>query len=208
VAYPLQFTSGMNAIEAPGSSNDGSNRNFTAATLTTPRFDLASAVRLHGESLFSLAIRLTGDRDAACDLLHDTYERAMRSDTSEVTEAKARSWLMVVMRNLHYDRWRWRQRHPEIPMSDEILGTLASEPAEAEAEARPCPISVEQVRRCLGRLTAPLRAVYELRAFGGKSYEEISTTLRVPSRTVGTRLLRARQKLQQALLQEMATAAA
>jgi DNA-directed RNA polymerase specialized sigma24 family protein len=60
---------------------------------------------------------------------------------------------------------------------------------------------MEDVRSLLGALPAHYRVPYEMFSFDGVSYEQISSRLRLPIRTVGTRINRAR-KLLRALLQE------
>ena len=49
-------------------------------------------------------------------------------------------------------------------------------------------------------LEGPFREVYELRLISNCSYDEIADKLTIPRSTVGTRLLRARQKLKSRLL--------
>jgi RNA polymerase sigma-70 factor (ECF subfamily) len=168
-------------------------------------FDLERFVRLHQEDCYRLALRLTRDRDAAWDLVHDTYERALGASSSYVPEDRARSWLTVIMRNLYYDQWRSKRRHPHVDIDE--LGE--DHPAcESEEEPAWADLSIERVRGCLERLAPPLREVYELHTFAGLSYNEISSSLRLPAGTVGTRLYRARQKLKRALCREMRRAAA
>jgi RNA polymerase sigma-70 factor (ECF subfamily) len=155
--------------------------------------DLELTARLHGEALYRLALHLSGSRDNAWDLLQDTYERALRSGPREVPDDKVRSWLSVVMRNLHHDQCRRRRRHREVELFD---GFDVAAPSLVEDEA-PCEharFSAESIRSCLPQLTAPLRAVYVLHAFSGLSYSEISSSLGLAPQTVGTRLHRARQR--------------
>ena len=56
-------------------------------------------------------------------------------------------------------------------------------------------ITREQVHAALGRLDGEFRTVCQLRLIEGLSYDEIAARLGVPRSTVGTRLLRARDKL-------------
>jgi RNA polymerase sigma-70 factor (ECF subfamily) len=193
----------MNAIRARSCDDElDALRERRAATAgaapwsPSPPFDLARAAQLNGDALYRLAHRLTGDREAARDLLHDTYERALCSRPAEVPDDKAKGWLSVIMRNMFYDQWRSKRRHLEVDLEEIVQRHAASELEEEPDWAR---VSVEHVRGCLEELAAPLRTVYELHTFAGLSYNEISSSLRVPARTVGTRLFRARQKLRRAL---------
>ena len=53
----------------------------------------------------------------------------------------------------------------------------------------------EEVERLLGRLPAPERHVVRLFYLEGRTYQEISSELRIPVNTIGPMLFRARQKL-------------
>ena len=61
-------------------------------------------------------------------------------------------------------------------------------------------ITAEQVHAAVADLEGPFREVYELRLISNCSYDEIADKLTIPRSTVGTRLLRARQKLKSRLL--------
>ena len=65
-------------------------------------------------------------------------------------------------------------------------------------------ITDEQIAAALADLESPFREVYELRLFGNCSYDEIAERLTIPRSTVGTRLMRARQKLKKALVGRVA----
>jgi RNA polymerase sigma-70 factor (ECF subfamily) len=200
----------MNAIRARSSEDELEALRERRAAQAAPwspaaRFDLARAAHANGDALYRLAHRLTGDREAARDLLHDTYERALCSRSVEVPDDKAKGWLSVIMRNMFYDQWRSKRRHLEVEIDEVAQRHPAAEQEEEPEWAR---ISVEHVRDCLAGLAPPLRTVYELHTFAGLSYNEISSSLRLPPRTVGTRLFRARQKLRRALAQHLAWPAA
>ena len=169
--------------------------NTDALPASEPRFDVERVARQHGAALYRRALGLTSDPAAAWDLLQSTYERALRTAPLDMTDAKALSWISVVMRNIYLDLFRARSRRPEILMEEmEIM------PApEGDDEPPWSHLTLDEIRACVARLTEPLRDVYELHALQGLSYAEISSRLRLPPATVGTRLLRAREKLRKAL---------
>lgn len=157
--------------------------------------DIDRLARHHGDALYRRAVRFVRDPAEAWDLLQDCYERAMRAGPVGLTENQAMAWVQTVMRNLCLDRFRARNRHPEIEL-DQPDGVPNPEP---EDEPLWSQLTLDEIRTCVARLTEPLRNVYELYALEGLSYAEISSRLQLPPNTVGTRLLRARQKLRQAL---------
>ncbi len=68
-------------------------------------------------------------------------------------------------------------------------------------------VSEEQVAAAVNDLESPFREVYQLRLIQKCSYDEIAEKLLIPRSTVGTRLMRARQKLKQTLLSQTAAVA-
>ena len=147
-------------------------------------------------ALFARAMRLVRSRPDAWDLVQDTYERALRGRATFQPGTNLRLWLMTIMYNLFLDRCRKQAREPRVCMVEEE--EIASpEPEAPEAWET---ISSQQVKDALADLERPFREVYELRLVENCSYDEIADKLTIPRSTVGTRLLRARQKLRRTLL--------
>jgi RNA polymerase sigma-70 factor (ECF subfamily) len=129
-------------------------------------------------------------------LVQDTFEHALRGFSTFRPGTNLRVWLMTILHHLFVDRCRRLAREPN--------------PAPLEAHEIACPepnaqlpwesISDEQIAAALADLESPFREVYELRLFDNCSYDEIAVRLTIPRSTVGTRLMRARQKLKKTLL--------
>ena len=146
--------------------------------------------------LFARAMRLARSQSDAWDLVQDTYERALRGQASFRPGTNLRLWLMTIMYNLFLDRCRKQTREPRAMAIDEgdIPNPEADVPEPWES------ITSEQVHAAVADLEGPFREVYELRLISNCSYDEIADKLTIPRSTVGTRLLRARQKLKNRLL--------
>ena len=146
--------------------------------------------------LFARAMRLARSHSDAWDLVQDTYERALRGQSSFQPGTNLRLWLMTIMYNLFLDKCRRQTREPRVVGVDEgdipNPDTYVPEPWES--------ITTEQVHAAVADLEGPFREVYELRLINNCSYDEIADRLTIPRSTVGTRLLRARQKLRDRLL--------
>jgi RNA polymerase sigma-70 factor (ECF subfamily) len=163
---------------------------------------LDKLVRSHGSMLHTRAVRLSGSSAEGWDLLHDTYERAMRSQPEVTSEQQALGWLVTVMRNIYLDRLRARRRRPELPL--ERPEWVPS--PQAEDDPPWAALSMADVLATLPSVAAPMRDVYQLHVLEGLSYAEIAKRLDVPQATVGTRLHRARARLREALIEEAAAA--
>jgi RNA polymerase sigma-70 factor (ECF subfamily) len=156
----------------------------------------ASAVREHEAALVAIARRLCVSAADADDLVQETYERALRAFDRYEDRGNLRSWLAAIMNNLFIDRCRKARRAPKIEGIEE-LQIAAPEPVAPPAWAN---VSSVQISAALDRISPEFRVVYELHA-AGRAYDEIARELGIPKNTVGTRLIRARKKLKEILLE-------
>jgi RNA polymerase sigma-70 factor (ECF subfamily) len=167
------------------------------------RFDERQFMWLLVSSLRDLrgyARRLTGKTAEAGDLVQEACRRAIESRGRFTPGSDMRSWLCCILRNLHRDRLRRSAR--EI-LVDDYDGQFAMPPP----EPRPTwsVVSDDDLALALDSLQPQYRRAYVLHAIDGHSYGEIAATLRVPSSTVGTRILRARLLLRAFLLKRLAS---
>jgi RNA polymerase sigma-70 factor (ECF subfamily) len=151
--------------------------------------------RLHGRALYRRALCLTRSRSDAQDLVQNTYARALARGLEGIPRQRMRSWLLVILKNQFLDSYRARRAHPTCD-EQAVLELLAEDPPEPPPWAR---FSVEDVRRAMGQLSPTLRRTYQLHTFEGLGYALVAARLRIPLRTVGTRLLRARLALRRLL---------
>lgn len=164
-------------------------------TVTATERAFAQAVQEHEALLRGIARRLCGNDADAGDLVHDTYERALRAWDRYADRGNLRSWLVAILNNLFIDRCRRNRRAPRIEALDEVE-VAAPEPGAPPAWTR---VTHQQVDAALATLGVDFRRVYELHALG-RSYDQIAAELQIAKATVGTRLVRARKKLKDALL--------
>ncbi|MBP8532851.1 RNA polymerase sigma factor [Streptomyces sp. MK37H] len=171
----------------------------------------------HARAVYSHAARLTGDRDAAEDVVSLTFLEAWRLREKVRPDAAAfegdgqgdglRPWLYGVATNVLRNTRRAARRHsaalarlPDRPadhdtvpdFADELVGRL--ENAERLAAAR----------TALGRLRRSEREVFALCVWSGLSYAAAGEALGVPASTVRSRLSRARQRLRRLAEAELA----
>lgn len=149
----------------------------------------------HGGYLLGLARKLCRSQLDPDDLVQDVLEKTLRSPIPD--GANERAWLTRVMQNLFIDKIRRAKARREDLTAEPLAAPM---PADDHAwwEA----ITVEQIQQQLVRLPAEQRQTFELFALEGKSYDEIAATLGIAKATVGTRILRARQKIRDLLIKE------
>ena len=158
----------------------------------------ATAIREHEAVLVGIARRLCGNAADADDLVQETYVRALRALERYEDRGNLRSWLASIMNNLFIDRCRKAKRTPKTEMIDDLQVAMP-EPVAPPAWAQVTP---EQIRAALDQLAPAFREVYELHT-AGRAYDQIASDLGIPKNTVGTRLIRARKKLKEILLEEL-----
>jgi RNA polymerase sigma-70 factor (ECF subfamily) len=139
--------------------------------------------------VYGLAARLVGHREAA-DLTQEIFLRVFTGLSSFRGTADFSTWLYRVAVNecLRFHR-------AARPVAD----GLCSEPASRQAAPDRQLEETEAIEWALGRLEAPLRAVFLLRHSEEMNYKQISAVLGVPISTAATRLARARAELQRLL---------
>ena len=148
------------------------------------------------DALFARAMGLERSPHDAWDLVQDTFERALRNFCQFQLGTNVRLWLFRVMYNLFVDRYRRRSHDlPVEPLGAEDVP--APEPAQPDEWER---FGEAEVRTALVRLEAPFRRVLELHLTEQRTYRDISSELGIPAATVGTRLMRGRQKLRALLM--------
>lgn len=156
---------------------------------------------------FGLAVRLTGNRDDASDLVQDAALRAF-SALDSFDGANFKAWFFQILMNCHLNRARTASRRPQTTDLDEApdqflyqqaqkLGkrALGVDPAAALLEK----FDSQSIAEALLDLPDDFRAVATLYLVEEMSYDEIARVLNCPVGTVRSRLHRARKLLQKAL---------
>jgi RNA polymerase sigma-70 factor, ECF subfamily len=152
-------------------------------------------VHKHREVLYRRALLLSGNRADALDLVQDTWERAWCKYTSAISDDRLVAWMSVIMRNIHVDNVRRRRVRGELCLSAVALDELPAPAWEAEPDRPWADLSMADLRPAIEDLAPALRTAFRLHAIERRSYTEIARTLRIPTATVGTRLMRARRRL-------------
>jgi len=161
--------------------------------------------REHAPRLFRLALRLTGRREDAEDLVQDTLVRALPALPRFEGRAKLGTYLVRALSNQWKNRLRSKSRSRLVDWfrgrsadtDEEVLAPVDDSPSVEErlvAEDR-----AAAVREAVTRLVPERRLALLLYEVEEMSYEEIAETTGVPVGTVRSRLARARGDLRRIL---------
>ena len=184
----------------------------TAALLEAIRRGDADAfetlARENAPALFRTALRLTGRREDAEDLVQEVLVRALPALRRFEGRAKLSTYLFRAMGNLWKNQLRSQKRSRVV---DWFRRGSADETEDARTspdppDPRPLPTEriqaderAREVRAAVEKLDPPRRLTLLLREVEQMSYEEIAVATEVPVGTVRSRLARAREDLRRLL---------
>jgi RNA polymerase sigma-70 factor, ECF subfamily len=147
--------------------------------------------------VFTLALRITANRETAeeivVDLFHDVWRRASSYDPANGTVL---GWIMNQARSRAIDRLRFENRKKRRNDGDQ------QSPAEVAADPRDMVELAEQgeaLRTALAALTPDERQAIEATFFAGLTHAEAAARLDQPLGTVKTRIRSALNKLRRVL---------
>jgi RNA polymerase sigma-70 factor (ECF subfamily) len=160
-----------------------------------PSWDVV--VREHGDRVYRLAYRLSGNKADAEDLTQETFVRVFRS-LAEYQPGTFEGWLHRITTNLFLDMARRRQRIRFEALPDDVGDRLASAEAGPEVAYTQNHLDPE-IQAALDALPPDFRAAVVLCDLEQLSYEEIAATLNVKVGTVRSRIHRGRVLLREAL---------
>jgi RNA polymerase sigma-70 factor (ECF subfamily) len=151
---------------------------------------------LHFTSIYRFALRLTGNPDAADDLVQEACLKAWRNRSRMRDPALARVWLLTITNNCWRDHLRWRKRagaqvaslHSDHPGNGRT-------PADLLGQAE----DVSRALRELDALPGRQREALYLHACEDLSLAEIANVLGVSPEAVKASLSLARKKMRSRL---------
>lgn len=153
------------------------------------RLAVEHALRQNWERLFSYALRLSGRRDVAADLLQSCATRALAAVPPSEAE-RIRPWLFTILRNI------WIDEHRRVLTASAVAD---AEPMASHWRHDDRLIAEITVRQAFDRLEPAHREILELIDLAGFRYSEAAEILAVPVGTVMSRLSRARLTLLEAI---------
>ncbi len=157
-------------------------------------------------SIFSGALRLTGNRHDAEEVTQEAFLRAYRAlgryPAQQTRELRLRAWMWTIALNLCRNHARTRSRRPAVMPLVSDDEHIAPESTEDDALDR-----VDDAWRVrLDALPEPVRAAVVLRHVVGLSYREIADAVGRPEGTVKSDVSRGIARLRTIMVDEGAAA--
>lgn len=155
--------------------------------------------RRHAEMVFSLALRMCGDRELAADLAQETFLRVYRYLGRFRGRSSLKTWIYRIAVNCCRSKLRRRSRQRLERPLDQV-----AEVADRTSGPEEITLGHDLGRRlaaALGELPLVFREAVLLRDVQGLTYAEIGEVLGARIGTVRSRIARGRERLR-ALLEE------
>jgi RNA polymerase sigma-70 factor (ECF subfamily) len=156
----------------------------------------------HLDSLYFAALKLTGHREDAEDLVQETYRKAFDQFNQLRDLEKCKQWLYRIMINT-WKNWAIKKSREVFPENQENWADSTAQHADSNPQTHQ--INPEQnlmikelwedVDAALTRLSPNYRWAVILSDIEGFSYKEISKIMKLPMGTVMSTLSRARRQL-------------
>jgi RNA polymerase sigma-70 factor (ECF subfamily) len=141
--------------------------------------------------VYTLAVRLVGDRYEAEDVAQDAYLRVHRSLRGFRGDARFETWLYRIVANAAMNHLRSRRKFGEPAAEPELLTRTGAETGPGDTPPH------DEVADALAILPVGQRAVVVLKDVYGFTCEEIGEKMGVSTGAVKVRLHRARRRLKE-----------
>lgn len=160
---------------------------------------LAALYDRYGGLVFSVAMRIVGDRELAQEVMQDAFLRCWDASPGfDAARGPAGGWLLRIARNRAIDLLRSRQHQARLRESAPL-----PEPGQPDtygvADASEAIVTRQAVSAALAALPPAQRRVVELAFYGGLSQSEIAALLGEPLGTVKSRSRAAMDRLRGSL---------
>jgi RNA polymerase sigma-70 factor, ECF subfamily len=187
---------------APLASNDVTQDEFDSTTdvalaATGDRRAFERIYRSHVNRVFSVCVRMTGDRVLAEELTQDVFVRAWGKLSLYRGESAFSTWLHRLAVNVVLNARKTEGRRRER-FSNELDDPQELAPTTARARTIP-PATMIDLEEAVAALPPGARRVFVLHDVEGYKHEEIATMLSITSGGSKAQLHRARMLLREAL---------
>jgi len=151
----------------------------------------------YGGLVYTLALRIVGDRELAREVLQDTFLRAWNaSEAYDAQRGRVPWWLMGIARHRAIDLLRSRPHQARVREQEPVTADVRDPACVGSSDA----VGLRRaVMDALQGLTTAQRQAIELAYYGGLTQVEIARELGEPLGTVKSRTREAMERLRQLL---------
>lgn len=179
-------------------SKEISNSELVKKSQLGDRSAFEQLVLRHQELVFSLAYKLTGNREMANDVAQEAFIRAWKAIEKFRGDSTFSTWIYRITVNTAWTLRKKAKKHNTLNIDDAYEPIVIDEKKDPEMVAINSDLS-SVLSKALNNLPVEQRIIVELKNIEGRSHKEIADYLDISVTAAKVRLHRAHQKLRQIL---------
>ena len=187
-----------NKPEPINQSNEISNSELVRKSQLGEKDAFEQLVIRHQELVFSLAYKLTGNREMANDVAQEAFIRAWKAIEKFRGDSTFSTWIYRITVNTAWTLRKKAKKHNTLNIDDTYEPIVIDEKKDPELVAINSDLSSVLIN-ALDKIPIEQRIIVELKNIEGRSHKEIADYLDISVTAAKVRLHRAHQKLRQIL---------
>ena len=184
--------------EASNSKDEISNAELVRKSQCGDKAAFEQLVIRHQELVFSLAYKLTGNREMANDVAQEAFIRAWKAIEKFRGDSTFSTWIYRITVNTAWTLRKKAKKHNTLNIDDTYEPIVIDEKKDPELVAINSDLSSVLIN-ALDKIPIEQRIIVELKNIEGRSHKEIADYLDISVTAAKVRLHRAHQKLRQIL---------
>ena len=187
-----------NTSEASNHSDEISNSELVKKSQLGDKAAFEQLVIRHQDLVFSLAYKLTGNREMANDVAQEAFIRAWKAIEKFRGDSTFSTWIYRITVNTAWTLRKKAKKHNTLNIDDTYEPIVIDEKKDPELVAINSDLSSVLIN-ALDKIPIEQRIIVELKNIEGRSHKEIADYLDISVTAAKVRLHRAHQKLRQTL---------
>ena len=187
-----------NIAEESNSKDEISNAELVRKSQFGDKAAFEQLVIRHQELVFSLAYKLTGNREMANDVAQEAFIRAWKAIEKFRGDSTFSTWIYRITVNTAWTLRKKAKKHNTLNIDDTYEPIVIDEKKDPELVAINSDLSSVLIN-ALDKIPIEQRIIVELKNIEGRSHKEIADYLDISVTAAKVRLHRAHQKLRQIL---------
>ena len=187
-----------NVSESRNSKDEISNAELVRKSQFGDKAAFEQLVIRHQDLVFSLAYKLTGNREMANDVAQEAFIRAWKAIEKFRGDSTFSTWIYRITVNTAWTLRKKAKKHITLNIDDTYEPIVIDEKKDPELVAINSDLSSVLVN-ALDKIPIEQRIIVELKNIEGRSHKEIADYLDISVTAAKVRLHRAHQKLRQIL---------